>query len=90
MTTHVTTAIVEQLPIPAADAAPAAFREIAALARLLSRRPDAAALARLNARVAGLYQLTAAEFAHILNTFPLVPREDREMAMKLFLNAARR
>ena len=58
MTTHVTTATVEQLPIPTTEAAPAAAREIAALARLLSRRTDPAALATLNARVAELYQLS--------------------------------
>src|SRR5439155_852818 len=48
VTTHVTTATVEQLPIPTAEAAPAAFREIAALARLMSHGPNAAAFARLN------------------------------------------
>ena len=73
VTTHVTTATVERLPIPTNDAAPAACREIAGLARLLARRRDPAALARLNARVAELYQLTAAEFAHVLTTFPLIP-----------------
>ena len=51
VTMHVTTATVEQLPIPTAEAAPAACREIAAIARLLARRPDPAALARLNATV---------------------------------------
>ena len=49
VTTHVTTATVEQLPMPTAEIAPAAFREIAALARLLARRRDTALLARLNA-----------------------------------------
>ena len=44
VTTHVTTGTVEQLPIPTSEAAPAACREIAALARLLARRRDAAAL----------------------------------------------
>src|SRR6185295_11448125 len=58
VTTHVTTGTVEQLPIPTAAAAPAAFHEIAALAHLLARRADAPARARLNARVAALYQLT--------------------------------
>ena len=52
--------------------APTAAREIAALSRHLSRRPDPAALARLNARVAELYQLSAEEFVHILATFPLI------------------
>jgi hypothetical protein len=84
VTTHVTTAAVEQLPVPTADAAPAAAREIAALARHLSRRRDGSALATLNARVAELYQLTAAEFEHILATFPLVPAADRDEASRLF------
>jgi hypothetical protein len=84
VTTHVTTAVVEQLPVPTTESAPAAARAIAALARHLSRRADPAALASLNARVAELYQLTAAEFEHILATFPLVPAADREQALRLF------
>src|SRR5262249_1474094 len=56
VTTHVTTAVVEALPIPTRESAPAAFREIAALARLLSRQRDRSAYALLNARVAALYQ----------------------------------
>src|SRR5207237_2000294 len=66
VTTHVTTAVVEQLPIPTEDTAPGAFKRIAALGRLLSSRPDPAALATLNALVAAPYQLTAEEFAHVL------------------------
>lgn len=84
VTTHVTTGTVEQLPIPAAEAAPAACREIAALARLLARRPDAAALARLNALVAGLYQLSVAEFEYVLSTFPLIPVEQRQETLRVF------
>ena len=81
VTTHVTTAAVEQLPVPTPEVAPAAAREIAALARLLSRRADPAALGTLNARVADLYQLSVAEFEHILNTFPLVAATDRDEAL---------
>src|SRR5438034_164266 len=90
VTTHVTTATVEQLPIPTAEAAPAAFREIAALARLISHGPNAAAFARLNSLVAQLYQLTVAEFEHILETFPLIPRADRDLALRLFAETTRR
>jgi hypothetical protein len=75
---------VERLPIPTAEVAPAACREIAGLARLLARRRDPTALARLNARVAGLYQLSAAEFEHILSTFPLIPQTERDEALRLF------
>jgi hypothetical protein len=82
--THVTTAIVERLPVPTLDMAPAAFREIAGLSRLLARRPNPAALARLNGRVATLYRLTHNELAHILDTFPLIPRADRDGALAAF------
>jgi N-6 DNA Methylase/Eco57I restriction-modification methylase len=85
VTMHVTTATVEQLPIPTNKVAPAACREIAGLARLLARGPNTAALARLNARVAELYQLTAAEFEYVLATFPLIPVNERNEALKIFL-----
>ena len=84
VTTHVTTATVEQLPIPTTEAAPTAAREIAALSRHLSRRRDPAAFARLNARVAELYQLSADEFEHILATFPLIAATERQEALSLF------
>jgi len=84
VTTHVTTAIVEQLPVPTWDAAPACASEVAALARALSRRPDPEAFARLNALVARLYQLTEEEFARVLETFPIVERAERARAMEMF------
>ena len=90
VTTHVTTATVEQLPIPTAEAAPAACREIASLARLLARRPDATALARLNARVAELYQLSVEEFEYILETFPLIPLEQRRETLSAFATETQR
>jgi len=85
VTTHVTTATIEGLPIPRREDAPRAFREIAALARLLGRRPDSAALACLHARVAELYQLSTAEFEHVLGTFPLIPREERDATLRLYI-----
>ena len=90
VTTHVTTGTVERLPIPLPEAAPAACREIAGLARLLARRPSPAAFARLNARVAAIYQLSAEEFEHVLHTFPLIPREERDEALRIFLDLTRR
>ncbi len=85
VTTHVTTTTIEGLPIPRREDAPRAFREIAALARLLGRRSDSAALARLHARAAELYQLSTAEFEHVLGTFPLIPREERDAALRLYI-----
>jgi hypothetical protein len=90
VSTHVTTGIVEQLPIPTADTAPRACREIGAMARLLARRRDPVVMARLQARVARLYQLSAAEFAHVLDTFPLIPRSERDAALEQFATEARR
>lgn len=83
--THVTTAIVERLPVPGRDDPSPAMPRIAALARLLSRREDVSALARLNATVAHLYRFSAEEFRHVLAGFPLVPVEDRDAALRAFL-----
>lgn len=84
VTTHVTTGAVERLPIPTRDRAPGAYREIAALARVLARRFDEPAYSRLQARVARLYQLSAAEFEHVLATFPLIPERQRQAALDMF------
>lgn len=84
VTTHVTTAIVEQLPIPKREDGPAAFREIARLACQLQAQWSREAFARLNALVARLYRLSAAELAHVVETFPLVDKEDRDAAVRAF------
>jgi hypothetical protein len=89
VTTHVTTAIVERLPVPRHNEVPAAFRELSSLAQLLSRRDNPMAAARLQAAVAALYQLTAAEFEYVLGTFPLVDREERDAALRVFATEAR-
>ncbi|HEY6214006.1 MAG TPA: hypothetical protein VIW45_17045, partial [Vicinamibacterales bacterium] len=86
VTTHVTTATVERLPIPTAETAPRAMREIAALARLLARRDDAAAFAQLNSRVAELYQLSRDEYEHVVNTFPLIAPDIRRRLIECFNN----
>jgi hypothetical protein len=84
VSTHVTTATVERLPIPLPGQSPSAQREIAAIARLLGRRFERAAWVALNARVAELYQLTTAEFRHVLATFPLVAAKDRDEAWRAY------
>ena len=96
VTTHVTTAIVERLPIPTLDEAADAAEIIRIAARLggIRLKADATdvasgfsrtlALARLNALVADVYQLEEQEFAHILDTFPLVPVAERDAALGEF------
>jgi hypothetical protein len=87
VSTHVTTAIVERLPIPRTHDAPGACREIAAMARLLARRREPAVMARLQARVAHVYQLNRPEFAHVLETFPLIETAERDGAMSAYAAA---
>jgi hypothetical protein len=87
VSTHVTTAMVESLPIPRENDAPGACREIAAMARLLARRPAPAVMARLQARVAHVYQLSRPEFAHVLETFPLIGAAERDGAMSAYVAA---
>ena len=83
--THVTTAIVERLPVPGREDPSPAIQRIAALARVLSRREDGQALALLNATVARLYRFSVEEFRHVLGTFPLVRIVERDAAMRAFL-----
>ena len=81
VTTHVTTATIERLPIPRREDSPGAFREIAARARVLSHRDDRSSAVRLQVLVARLYQLTVAELQHVLGTFPLVAQEERDAVL---------
>jgi hypothetical protein len=83
--THVTTSIVEQLPVPAPASSSTPFEAVVALARTLARTPaDAPAAARLQALVARLYGLSDAEFEHVLATFPLIAPESRAEALRQF------
>ncbi len=84
VTTHVTTAVVERLPIPPPDACPREFRQIAALARLLARASSDAGYATLQALAASVYRLSVDEFAHVLTTFPLVSEETRRTALACY------
>jgi hypothetical protein len=83
--THVTVSIVERVPIPVASPGGAAFNRIVALSRRLAEEPsDLRSAAILQACVARLYGITRSDFAHILGTFPLIPREERESALAEF------
>lgn len=85
VTTHVTVAIVERLPMPRPPREEQGFRATAALAAVLGRGPDAAKAAALQGAAARIYGLTAGEFAHVLSTFPLVDKAERDAAMEAFL-----
>jgi hypothetical protein len=75
VSSHVTTALIARLPVPAPAPATPAFRRLAALARILSRAPaplSHPAYIRLQAQVARLYGVTAEELDLILASFPLI------------------
>jgi hypothetical protein len=82
--THVTAALMSELPVPKPGPGTEQLRGIARLTRWLSRRNDPVALAQLNARAARLYGLTEAQFRRVLATFPLVPAPERDAAARLF------
>ena len=85
VTTHVTVAIVERLPVPVAARDSPRFAELAGLAReagMGTTDPDGRA--RLQALAARLYGLTRHELAHVLSTFPLVAAEEREATIAAF------
>lgn len=84
VTTHVTTAIVERLPIPREDQLAETADDLVAAAHHLSHDHNVALFARLNAQVAKIYQLRESEFAHVLDTFPLIDRVERDVMFAEF------
>ncbi|HUL72154.1 MAG TPA: N-6 DNA methylase [Vicinamibacterales bacterium] len=81
---HLTTSLVEDLPVPRWTGDDDQ-RRIVALSRRLRRRPASPlAHAALQALVARLYRLDAAMFEHIVSGFPLVPEADRRRTIGMF------
>jgi hypothetical protein len=86
--THVTVAIVSKLPIPLVREGHPRFAHLQSLAAtLLHGHAPAETMpeyAELQAIVAKLYGLAEADFAHILQTFPLIPQAVRDAALTSF------
>jgi hypothetical protein len=73
ITTHVSAAVIERLPLPRPDRDSRGFVAVAALARRLAHAPsDGAAMVELQVEAARLYGLDRVQFEHVLSTFPLV------------------
>jgi Eco57I restriction-modification methylase len=86
VSTHVTVAIMERLPVPRPSIDSSPFLDIVTLTKRVMTTPaDSDACATLQAAVAHLYQLSSADFQHVLETFPLIPLSDRQAAMQCFL-----
>jgi hypothetical protein len=85
ITTHVTLAVMNWLPVPRPRAGSALYAELLRCARALAGNPaDADASAGLHAAAASAYGLTEQELAHVLASFPLVARDDRAVVLERF------
>jgi hypothetical protein len=83
--THVSSSIIDRLPVPAPRRRAPRFGDVVELSAALGERPlDRGLYAKLQALAAREYGLESAQFRHILDTFPLVPRADRDAALALF------
>jgi hypothetical protein len=93
VTTHVTATLMARLPVPRPSPRSAAYRELVTLARSLAdtgvdAAPDA--YCRLNAVVAGLYELSLSDYEAIVKTFPLLPAELRSTCVSAYRNLTTR
>jgi hypothetical protein len=87
VSTHVTVAIVERLPLPLLSSDSPEFHEMLSLARQLSAEPgNTHAAASHQALAARIYGLTRSEFTHVLTTFPLIEQEVRDRALRAFVD----
>lgn len=84
VTTHVTTTVVERLPIPCDDHLVCIADSLEVAAETLSRSSDVDVFGRLNAQVAHLYQLRAQELRHVLSTFPLIGQPEKDATLQWF------
>jgi hypothetical protein len=83
MGTHVTTSLVEALPVPRWRGTAMELYIARAAERLSSRQKDPVGDdGAPQAAVARLYDLDRLTFSRILESFPLVPAEDRELALQ--------
>jgi hypothetical protein len=86
--THVTVALVSRLPVPVVHPADPVFEKLAALARAVASGTgpveEAPEYAELQALAATLYRLDAADFEHVLSTFPLIPAPIKAAALSRF------
>jgi hypothetical protein len=85
VTTHVTASIVARLPIPRPLPSTRQFSLLAAdSARLRAGDRTAELVARVQARAAAAFGITIADYLHILDSFPLIPANERGAALHAF------
>ena len=88
--THVTVSLVSRLPVPIVAPGHPLFARLDVCAEALSVGTAAAEgmdeYAETQALAARLYRLNATQFEHVLGTFPLVPSEVRDKALRRFID----
>jgi hypothetical protein len=88
--THVTVSLVSRLPMPVLEAGHPLFNRLAACVEALASGTGPAEemeeYAEVQAIAAHLYRLTPAQFEHVLSTFPLVPAEVKQRALRRFIS----
>jgi hypothetical protein len=84
MTTHLGSTTVEALRVPRPLRDSDDFQEVVELSRSLSRSRTRPEHARVQALAARCYGLTAPEFEHVLDTFPLVDASEKADALEAF------
>jgi hypothetical protein len=83
--THVPAAVIHHLPVPLVPRDGDAFQRIVALSRAAAADPGGGAVrAALHAAVTRMYGLDETELSHVLATFPIVPREERDAVLAAF------
>lgn len=85
VTTHVTTGIVERLPVPRPAKESARFQHVVRWADAVRQTPgDPQARGELHAHAAAAYAIDTDQFRHVLATFPLVSAREREHSYSRF------
>jgi hypothetical protein len=85
VTTHVTLAVMNVLPVPRPATDSTLRVELLRAAQALTGNPaDPDAAAALHAAAADSYGLSEPELAHVLASFPLVPQDDRAAVLERF------
>jgi hypothetical protein len=80
--THVPASVIHQLPVPHPATRSPAFTIIATLSR--DAVEDVSVRPELQARAAVAYGLDEDDLVYVLNTFPLVPEDERHAALHEF------
>jgi hypothetical protein len=85
VSTHVTSGIIDRLPVPKPPRESSDFKDLTALSVALRVDPsNRERQATLQALAARLYGLDRRQFQHVVDTFPLVPRAERDAAIAVF------